>query len=204
MRRFILGGVLASLAVPAAASANPTNVMSGRAYDVGAKSSLLSTMVTAGPDTGQISTNQPSALSLHAGSLSTSYGSGSLLDSSFTTTSTTERAAAAADVASLSLTIPGLPAISGSLISAKSTTSCRNHRTSSGSSALGTLTVNGTTYDVAAPPNTVIPLGVLGSITLNEQTPIQNGLTVNAVHVRTVLGTEVVVASASSAVSNCA
>jgi hypothetical protein len=201
MRRFVLGGVLASLAVPAAASANPTNFASGRAYDVAVKSSLLSTMLTAGPDTGQISTNQTSALSLHAGSLSTSYGSGSLLDSSFTTTSTTERAAAAADVASLSL---ALPAISGSLISAKSTTSCRNHGTSSGSSALGTLTVNGTTYNVAAPPNTVIPLGGLGSITLNEQTPIQNGLTVNAVHVRTVLGTEVVVSSASSAVSNCA
>jgi hypothetical protein len=202
MRRFVLGGVLASLAVPAAASANPTNFASGRAYDVAVKSSLLSTMLTAGPDTGQISTNQTSALSLHAGSLSTSYGSGSLLDASFTTS--TERATAAADVASLSLAIPGLPAISGSLISAKSTTSCRNHGTSSGSSALGTLTVNGTTYDVAAPPNTVIPLGALGSITLNEQTPIQNGLTVNAVHVRTVLGTEVVVSSASSAVSNCA
>ena len=68
----------------------------------------------------------------------------------------------------------------------------------------GTLTVNGTTYPVNSPPNTVItlPLG-LGTITLNEQVKTGNSITVKAVDINTILGTELVVGDATAGVSNC-
>jgi hypothetical protein len=55
---------------------------------------------------------------------------------------------------------------------------------------------------VSSAPNTTVPLGLLGSIPTNEQTPVSGGLRVNALHVN-VLGTDVVVASARSDIHNC-
>jgi hypothetical protein len=195
--------LLSLLVVPAAASANPNNVMSGQAYAAKVKISALSLGLTVGPDTGLISTNQTTNTSLNAGSLSSLLISGSLLNAAFSSNAKAESADNPASVATAVITIPGLPRINGDLISASSQTTCRNKGTSTGTSVGGSITVYGKTYAIAAPPNTVIPLGPLGSITLNEQTPITNGLEVNAIHVRSILGTDVVVSSASSAVSNC-
>jgi hypothetical protein len=82
---------------------------------------------------------------------------------------------------------------------------CRNHGTTIGVTVGGTITVNGQTYQIAGPANTLItlPLG-LGTITLNEQKRSGNSITVNAIDIRTILGTRVVVASAEAGVSNCA
>src|SRR5258708_36752878 len=119
-RRAALIGLLASVGLPAAASANPTNITTGRAFDFGAKVGALSTLLTIGPDTGVISTNQNTSRSQNAGGLSSPLGSGSLLNVSVVT-SQTEGGVAKANIAKMTLTVPGLPVITGSLISAGST-----------------------------------------------------------------------------------
>lgn len=197
-------GVVALLALPAVASANSSNFESGRAYDVGIKSDLLSTLASVGPDTGFISTNQTSSTSQCAASVFTSLVNARVLCASFHSDAATETATSEASVAQVGVTLPGAPAISATLVDAKSTTSCRAGGTSSAGSSVGTLKVGTSTYNLAAPPNTVIPLGPLGSITINEQKPIKNGLMVNAIDIRTIAGTQIIIASASSAVSNCA
>src|SRR5205807_2452840 len=59
------------------------------------------------------------------------------------------------------------------------------------------LNVNGTPVDVAA-PNQVIPLGTLGTITINEQIPNEGQLTVYAIHVAAPsLGVDVIVSAAA-------
>jgi hypothetical protein len=197
----VLGGVISALAMPAVASANATNIESGRAYDLNV--SALGINLQAGPDTGLISTVQSTTTTVNAGSLSSPFGSGSLL-SATVITSKTEGASSEASIAKAHLTLPGLPVIDGKLLVSKSAATCRNHGTVLGSSVGGSLTVNGTTYPIASPPNTVIPLG-LGTITINEQIKKGNSLQVNAIHVKApLLGVDAVVASAFSGVSNCA
>jgi hypothetical protein len=195
--------VVSLLAVPGLASASVSNISSGRAYDIAVKTSPLSTTVFVGPDTGLISTNgtQSTSVKLSAASASTSVAKATLLDASVATHN--EFAQSKADVATFTLTLPGAPTITGQGVTAQSTTTCRTGGTSSGSSVLGSITVDDKTYSLAVPPNTTIPLGSAGTITLNEEKAITNGLLVNAVHVRTVLGSDAVVESASSAVSNC-
>jgi hypothetical protein len=202
-RAALVGAALTAFAIPATASASITYTMSGRAYDLVAK--LRGITVVAGPDTGQISTTQSSTTSLNAGSLTTPYGGGSLLNAKVVTFAPRESSTSTASLATAALTLPGLPVITGKLITAESTSSNRFGHAIFGSSVAGSLTVNGTTYQIAAPPNTVIPLGPLGSITLNEQKLTHCGLTVNAVHVSDLLGlTDVVIAHASSSVTPCA
>jgi hypothetical protein len=200
-RLAVLGATLSALAVPAVASANPTNIQSGRAFDI--TTSVLGAKLTIGPDTGLISTPNSSNTSLSAGSASSPLISGSLLDASVKTTAN-ESAQSKATIAQTTITLPGLPTISGTLITAQSSASCRAHGTVLGSSLGGSLTVNGTTYPIASPPNTKIPLGI-GTIIINEQVKAGNSLKVNAIHVAVpLLGIDVVVASAFSGVSNCA
>jgi hypothetical protein len=197
----VLGATLGALALPAVASANPTNVETGRAFDI--TTSVLGVHLTVGPDTGLISTPNSSNTSLSAGSASSPLISGSLLDASVKTTAK-ESSESKATIAQANITLPGLPAISGKLLTAESTASCRAHGTVLGSSLGGSLTVNGTTYPIASAPNTKIPLGI-GTIIINEQVKSGNTLKVNAIHVEVpLLGIDVVVASAFSGVSNCA
>ena len=202
MRRLaVLGAALSALAVPAAASANAGNIESGRAYDI--STSVLGINAKVGPDTGLISANTTSHTSLSAVSASSTLVSANALNAEVDTFMT-ESATSKASVALANLTIPGLPAINGKVITANSSATCRAHGTVLGSSVGGTVTVNGKTYPIASPPNTVINLG-LGTITLNEQIKSGNALTVNAIHVKVpLLKTDVVVASAFAGVSNCA
>ncbi len=197
----VLGAALSALAVPAVASANPTNVETGRAFDI--TTSVPGVNVTVGPDTGLISENDvASHTALSAASASSPLVSATLLNASVDTYKT-ETAKAAASVALATLTLPGVPTITGKVITAKSTASCRGHGTVFGSSVGGSITVNGMTYPIASPPNTTIPVG-LGTITINEQIKVGNSLKVNAVHIQVpVLGVDVVVASAFSGVSSC-
>jgi hypothetical protein len=184
------------------ASANPTNLNTGRAYDI--KTTVLGVAASVGPDTGVITNSGNSLTKLTAVGVSSSLVNATVLDASVQTF-VTEGVKSTADVATASVTIPGAPAISATAVSALSTTTCRNHGTSTGSGVTGTLNVNGTTYPIASPPNTVISLGPLGSITLNEQHPIPNGLAVKAIHVRVPsLHIEIVIASADSSVPHCA
>ncbi|MDQ6605392.1 MAG: coiled-coil domain-containing protein 60 [Actinomycetota bacterium] len=197
----VLGAVVSALAVPAVASANATNIETGRAFDI--TTSVLGAKLTIGPDTGLISTPNSSSTSLNAGSASSPLISGSLLSASVKTTAN-ESAQSKATIAQTTITLPAFPVITGKLITAESSASCRAHGTVLGSSMVGSLTVNGTTYPIASPPNTKIPFG-LGTIIINEQIKSGNTLKVNAVHVEVpLLGIDVVVASAFSGVANCA
>ena len=103
----VLGGVLAALVVPAVASANPTNISTGSAYDVALKTSLLGTLVTAGPVVGPISSNGKTTTSQCAGTLSTSLANATLLCSSVDTTN--EGAVSTAKIAGLD-DVPPAPA----------------------------------------------------------------------------------------------
>ncbi len=200
-RLAVLGATLSALALPAVASANASNIESGRAYDI--TTSLLGINAKVGPDTGLISANHTTHTALNAVSASSSLVSATVLNAEVDTFNT-ESATSTASVAGANLTVPGLPVINAKVITATSSASCRAHGTVLGSSVGGTITVNGTTYPIASPPNTVINLG-LGTITLNEQIKSGNTLTVNAIHVKVpLLKADVVVASAFSGVSNCA
>jgi hypothetical protein len=197
----VLGATLSALALPAVASANPTNIESGRAYDI--NTSLLGISAKVGPDTGLISANKTTHTALSAITASSPLISASVLNAQVDTFNT-ESATSSASVAGANVTLPGLPVINAKVITATSSASCRAHGTVLGSSVGGTITVNGKTYPIASPPNTVIPLGI-GTITLNEQIKSGNTLTVNAIHVKVpALKADVVVASAFSGVSNCA
>jgi len=203
-RLALIGGVVSLLALPAAASANPSNISTGKAYDLALKTSLLGTLVTAGPVVGPISSNTTTHTTQSAVNVFTSLANASALTASVDTTN--EGAKSTAQVAGANTFIPGLPTINAKVLTAQATATCRNHGTVLASSVGGTITVNGTTTPIASPPNTTIPLGLLGSlgsVTVNEQIKTGNSLVVNAIHVRTVLGTELVIASAQAGVSNC-
>jgi hypothetical protein len=156
-----------------------------------------------GPDTGLISANTTTHTQQSAVTASSPLVSASVLNAEVDTFMN-ESATSKASVAGANLTVPGLPVINAKVITAQSSASCRNHGTVLGSSVGGTLTVNGKTYPIASPPNTVINLGI-GTLTLNEQIKSGNSLTVNAIHIKVpTLKTDVVVASAFAAVSSCA
>jgi hypothetical protein len=96
-----------------------------------------------------------------------------------------------------------VPTIQASTITATSHTTCA---ASTGSSTLSSLKINGSTITVAnRPPNTVIPLLLGGSVTLNQQIPAPagHGLTVNAVHVSIPGVIDYIQSWATSAVHNC-
>lgn len=196
---------MALLALPAGASANPTNISTGKAFDLAVKSSVLSTLITAGPVVGPISSNTTTHNTQSAASASTSVATARVLSATVDTIN--EGATSSAQIVGAKTFIPGLPTINADVITTTASATCRNHGTTLGSSVGGTITVNGKTIPIASPPNTVIPLGLivpLGSITLNEQTRTGNSITVNAIHVRSLLGTEVIIGSAQAGVSNCA
>jgi hypothetical protein len=203
----VLGAcMLSALAVPAVASAGTQNVSTGRAYDVSIGSPLTGTTVL-GPDTGSISRpganpNDPFTVSKTAVSLPLNP----LVEASLLTArvhTANEVSEATATIAQAALFLSPAPAISAKLITSRASATCIGGKPVLGGSALGSLTVGTTTYNLAAPPNTVIPLGALGSITINEQTKSANSITVNAVDVR-LLGLQVILASARAGVTNCA
>ncbi len=201
----MVGATVALLGLPAGASANATNISTGKAFDLAVKTSLLGSLVTAGPVVGPITSNTTTHNSQSAVNAATSVANARALSANVDTTN--EAATSSAQVAGANTFIPGLPKVGADVITAQASATCRNHGTTTGSSAGGTITVNGKTYTVASPPNTTIPLGLivpLGSITLNEQTRTGNSITVNAIHIRSLLGTEVIIASAQAGVSNCA
>jgi hypothetical protein len=155
-------------------------------------------------NTGEISTTSASDTpkSLVGASAGTSGANftASLLNADVKTASGTPPGSdATASAASVNITIPGAPVIHADLLSSSSRSTCTG---SSGSSQITNLTIGGSSVPVGSAPNTSIPLGLLGSITVNEQTPVSGGLLVNAMHVK-VLGTDVVVASARSDIHNC-
>ncbi|MGI9078999.1 MAG: choice-of-anchor P family protein [Gemmatimonadaceae bacterium] len=72
----------------------------------------------------------------------------------------------------------------------------------SGSTNLANVVVNGTAVTITGAPNQKVPLGLVGSVTFNEQIKVNTAkygaITVNAVHVRVTGVADVIVASSHS------
>jgi hypothetical protein len=105
---------------------------------------------------------------------------------------------AQSDAAVSALSLPGiadLPAISADLVMAESIATCAGV---SGSSSITGLTIDGLPpIAILGTPNQVVTFGFV-TITINEQIPIPNGIQVNALDIRSVTGTDIIIASAES------
>lgn len=109
-----------------------------------------------------------------------------------------------ATVTEADIGLPGLPAIGISGLTARSTSSC----TASKGSVDLELTVAGTPVEISDTPGFEVDLGSLvGKLVVNEQTPVKGadkGLTVNAVHLTTPTGVDLVIGSSTSSAHDCA
>jgi len=71
----------------------------------------------------------------------------------------------------------------------------------SGSSSITSLTMAGQTIQVTGQPNQVVIIPGVLKLTINEQTVSPNSITVNALHLQTAGGTDVIISSAKSSIS---
>jgi len=139
--------------------------------------------------------------------------SGSQLLSSVVTAVGSSTATASTNGLSLGLPVAGAAVISTGEIQASSQTTCTASTGAISSTPsvtiaslkIGTMTVN---IPSPIPKNDKISLGALGSVTLNEQTPITDGLAVNAIDIRLLtdegLGSaQVIIGHAESDVEGC-
>lgn len=74
--------------------------------------------------------------------------------------------------------------------------------TSGGSATFTNLRILGVPFSVNPGPNTNVMLPLLGSVTLNEQVVKPSGIVVNALHVRLLGGTDLIVGRAASHLVN--
>ncbi|HET7486928.1 MAG TPA: Ig-like domain-containing protein [Acidimicrobiales bacterium] len=173
--------------------------MTGRAYGL-ASSGLVPIAPT--PDTGPVSTTTagstttPCVLSI-PGAI-TAHN----LCAKVTTTLNPASSTATASVSDVRVGLPGLPVIAVGAVQSTSKTTCSG---SAGGAVITYLKIGGVTVvgnPVQPQPNaTVSVLGV--RVVLNEQAPVPGGLTVSGLHI-TALGLNLVVASATSDIHNCA
>ncbi len=114
-----------------------------------------------------------------------------------TTVGQGDRSRSEASVASLTLTVGG-NTISADLLMARAMAVCASGSpSSSGSSEIVGLVVNGQTIAVSGQPNQMVALPGGGSIIVNEQTSSRAGdITVNALHISVPRAADVVVSSA--------
>jgi hypothetical protein len=174
----------------------PAIVYTGRAYDVSATVLNLKPIVVT--DTGNIQTtaatdNKAALVNLNGPPVSASVLPAEVVTGNGSSTAT-------AGVASASIAIAGVPGIAATAVHTSSTTSCAG---SSGSTTIASLTVDGHSIDVSnIAPNTKVPL-LVGTLTLNEQTPVPGGLQVNAIHLSVPGVADVVIASSRSDIHNC-
>lgn len=190
----------------------------GDAYDVYLDASVLG-IVKLGPATinevGPVSTMATSndTKSILTESLPLLGLSGGQLTSGVVTGSDISTGSASTNGLSLKVPLLGLPAISTGEVSSSSQTACStsNGTTSStGSTNIAALKIGTITVKIPATikPNTKINLLGLGSVTLNEQTPIMDGLAVNAIDIKIgvkLLGTDVqvIIGHSESDVEDC-
>ena len=112
--------------------------------------------------------------------------------------------AASASVQDATIGVLGIPAIKVGLVQTTSTTSCSG---SSGDAVITSISVGGIPVNVNVHPGPNTTVSVLGvTLIFNEQTPVpgaDQGLTVNAVHIKALGLLDVVLASSTSDIHNC-
>ena len=187
---------------PAAASAVVKfQFMSGRAYGL-RSSGLVSISPT--PDTGAIQTASAGTV---APPCVVSIGgliSAGTLCAKVVTSLNPDTSTATSSVQSAAIGVLGLPVIKVGAVQATSSTSCAG---STGSTTIASISVGGIPVNVNLHPAPNTTLNVLGvSLTFNEQIPVtgtDQGLTVNAVHIKALGLLDVVIASSTSDIGNC-
>ena len=184
--------VAASLLAPKV-FADGTTTYSGRAFAVSARTPLTNTLTFA--DTGQL---PPSGGEIDATLLSvqTSVATANvLLSVTMGSDSTAESQAAVADV----VLLPGSQnQITANFLMSESKATCSGV---SGFSDIAGLSLAGHTITVSTQPNQVVTVPGVLTLVINEQIVTSNSITVNALHLNTVNGIEVIVSSASSDIS---
>jgi subtilisin family serine protease len=115
---------------------------------------------------------------------------------------------ATASVDEVRIGIPGLPVIEVENATAQATSTCAGDGSATGTTEM-TLRVGGEVIEIGTEPNTVVELPGVARIVVNEQvedSDADHGLTVRALHLTALEGgvADVVVASATSGVHNCA
>lgn len=187
---------------PASATATlKFQYLTGRAYGL-ASSGLVGISPT--PDTGEVSTSAATTVAppcvATIGGLITAH----TLCANVTTTLNPGASTAAASVQDATIGVLGLPVIQVGLVNSSSQTTCAG---STGSVTITSITVGGVPVNVGLHPGPNTTVNVLGvTLVLNEQTPVagaDQGLTVNAVHVKALGLLDVVLASATSDAHNC-
>jgi hypothetical protein len=111
---------------------------------------------------------------------------------------------ATSSVQDATIGVLGLPVIKIGMVQSSSTTTCSG---STGSVTIGSVSVGGIPVNVNAHPGANTTITVLGvTLAFNEQTPVigaDQGLTVNAVHIKALGLLNVVIGSSSSDIGNC-
>jgi subtilisin family serine protease len=125
-----------------------------------------------------------------------------------TTTLAPGTSVATASVDEVRIGIPGLPVIEVENATAQATSTCAGDGSATGTTEM-TLRVGGEVIEIGTEPNAVVELPGVARIVVNEQVAdpdADHGLTVNALHLTALEGgvADVVVASATSGVHNCA
>jgi hypothetical protein len=186
--------------------------LTGRAYGLTASATLLGIpllTVPPTPDTGFVSTISSSTTSTPCVATVSGAVSAHVLCANVITVAYPARSTATASVADATVAILTIPTVTTTLVQSSSTTTCAG---STGTTTIDYLKV-GTTVVIAqrtqVAPNTAISVGVV-SLILNEQIPFtspDNGLTVNAIHLRVnTLGlavVNVIIASSESDITHC-
>jgi hypothetical protein len=111
---------------------------------------------------------------------------------------------ASASVQDATIGVLGLPVIKIGVVQSTSHTGCTG---SSGDTSIASISVGGVPVNISVHPGPNTTVNVLGiTLVLNEQIPVpgaDQGLTVNAVHIKALGLLDVVIASSTSDIHNC-
>lgn len=175
--------------------------LTGRAYGL-ATSGLVGISPT--PDTGPVATASAGTVALPCVLTISGLVSAHTLCANVTTAVNPGASTANASVQDATIGVLGLPVIKIGLVQSTSHTTCAG---SSGDVTITSITVGGIPVNVSLHPGPNTTISVLGiTLVLNEQLPVagaDQGLTVNAVHVKALGLLDAVLASSTSDIHNC-
>jgi len=188
--------------LPASASATlKFQFLTGRAF--GLESSGL-VGISPTPDTGAIATAGAGTFAPPCVVSISGLISAHTLCAKVVTSVNPGTSSASAGVQDATVGVLGLPVIKIGLVQSTSTTNCGG---SSGDAVVSSITLGGIPVNVNLHPGPNTTVSVLGvTLVFNEQTPVpgaDQGLTVNAVHIKALGLLDVVLASSTSDIHNC-
>jgi hypothetical protein len=181
--------------------------MTGRAFGISASASTLGLSlvnVAPTPDTGSVSTTVAGTTAPPCVATITGLINADALCAKVVTALLASSSTATASVNNTTVGISALPVIKIGAVQSQSATTCA---ASSGNTTIAFLSVGGVV--VISKPTPIAPntkVSVLGvNLTLNEQTPVPGGLTVNAVHISVagLVNLDLKLASSTSDIHNC-